>query len=99
MYMKQLLIIALLAITSLGANAQPNQFRDYVDHQQRFQMERPKIEKKDGKVIITMSEEQFRRMEQMRMNRRPGFQHVAMRQQNCCNKCKHHNKRQPHRRK
>ena len=35
--MKQFLIIALLAITSLGANAQqpqrplPNQFRDYVD--------------------------------------------------------------------
>jgi len=87
--MKQILIIALLAITSLGANAQPNQFRDYVDHQQRFQMERPKVEKKDGKVIITMSEEQFRRMQQMKMNHRPGIRPVSMIQQSCCDRCKH----------
>ena len=71
--MKKLLIIALLAITSLGASAQPpmqrplpNQFRDFVDHQQRW--ERPRIEHKDGKVIITMSEEQFR-TRQLRLQR------------------------------
>jgi len=73
--MKKLLLIALLAITSLGASAQPprpmqrplpNQFRDFVDHQQRW--ERPQIEHKDGKVIITMSEEQFR-SRQLRLQR------------------------------
>jgi hypothetical protein len=74
--MKNLLIIALLAITSLGANAQPpmqqmqrplsNQFRDFVDHQQMIG--RPQIEHKDGKVIITMSEQQFR-ARQLRLQR------------------------------
>ena len=73
--MKKLLIVALLAITSLGANAQPpmpmqrplpNQFRDFVDHQQRG--ERPQIEHKDGKVIITMSEQQFK-ARQLRLQR------------------------------
>ena len=71
--MKKLLLIALLAITSLGASAQPpmqrplpNQFRDFVDHQQRW--ERPQIEHKDGKVIITMSEQQFR-ARQLRIQR------------------------------
>jgi len=39
-----------------GQRPLPNQFRDFVDHQQRWNMERPQIEKKDGKVIITMSE-------------------------------------------
>lgn len=84
--MKNLLIIALLAITSLGASAQPpippqrqlpNQFRDFVDHQQRWG--RPQIEHKGDKVIITMSEQQFRMMQQRRrhmmMNRRPGLRH------------------------
>ena len=73
--MKNLLIIALLAITSLGASAQPpmppqrplpNQFRDFVDHQQRWG--RPQIEHKDGKVIITMSEQQFK-ARQLRLQR------------------------------
>ena len=73
--MKKLLLIALLAITSLGANAQPprpiqhplpNQFRDFVDHQQMWG--RPQIEHKDGKVIITMSEQQFR-ARQLRLQR------------------------------
>ena len=73
--MKKLLLIALLAITSLGASAQPpmppqrqlpNQFRDFVDHQQRW--ERPQIEHKDGKVIITMSEQQFK-ARQLRLQR------------------------------
>ena len=69
-----------MAITSYGAIAQPpmqrplpNQFRDYVDF--RKQQERPKVERKDGKVIITMTEQQFRVMQQRRrhmmMNRRP----------------------------
>jgi len=31
----------------------PNQFRDYVDF--RMQQEKPKVEHKDGKVIITMT--------------------------------------------
>ena len=71
--MKKLLLIALLAITSLGASAQlpmqrplPNQFRDFVDHQQRWG--RPQIEHKDGKVIITMSEQQFK-ARQLRLQR------------------------------
>jgi hypothetical protein len=71
--MKKLLLITLLAITSLGASAQPpmqrplpNQFRDFVDHQQRW--ERPQIEHKDGKVIITMSEQQFK-ARQLRLQR------------------------------
>ena len=73
--MKNLLIIALLAITSLGASAQqpippqrplPNQFRDFVDHQQRWG--RPQIEHKDGKVIIIMSEQQFK-VRQLRLQR------------------------------
>ena len=71
--MKKLLLIALLAITSLGASAQPpmqrplpNQFRDFVDHQQRW--ERPQIEHKDGKVIIIMSEQQFK-ARQLRLQR------------------------------
>lgn len=82
--MKNLLVIALLAITSLGANAQPpmqrplpNQFRDFVDHQQNW--EKPNVVHKDGKVIITMTEQQFKVMQQRRrhmmMNRRPGLRH------------------------
>jgi hypothetical protein len=42
----------------------PNQFRDYVDFRQAQQ--RPKVERKDGKVIITMTEQQFRMMQQRR---------------------------------
>ena len=71
--MKHLLIIALMTITSIGANAQPptqrplpNQFRDYVDYSQG--QERPTVERKDGKVVITMTQAQYRRM--MRANRR-----------------------------
>ena len=81
--MKKLLLIALLAITSLGASAQPpmqrplpNQFRDFVDHQQRW--ERPQIEHKDGKVIITMSEQQFK-ARQLRLQRA-----IIMRNERSC---------------
>ena len=100
--MKKFLIIALLMITSLGAKAQPphrplsNQFRDYVDF--RKQQERPKIEHKDGKVVITMSEEQFKRMQQMRMNQQRGFHPIVIRQQ-ACSKCEHRHKHHSRRRK
>ena len=81
--MKKLLLITLLAITSLGASAQPpmqrplpNQFRDFVDHQQRW--ERPQIEHKDGKVIIIMSEQQFK-ARQLRLQRA-----IIMRNERSC---------------
>ena len=66
-----------------GQRPLPNQFRDFVDHQQRLSMQRPNIEKKDGKVIITMSEQQFERMRQMRM--RQNFRQANFRNQSCCN--------------
>ena len=58
--------------TDMGpTNQLPNQFRDFVDHQQRWENnERPQIEKKDGKVIITMTEEQFRKMQMIRRAQR-----------------------------
>jgi len=74
-----------------------NQFSDYTHFRQdQFKFEKPQIEKKDGKVIITMSEEQFNRMNQMRMGQsfgrpgfgRPGFQHVNFRRPQICEKCK-----------
>ena len=46
----------------------PNQFRDFVDHQQNW--EKPNIVRKDGKVIITMTEQQFRAMQHRRMQMR-----------------------------
>lgn len=76
-----------------GPRPLPNQFRDFVDHQQRLEMERPQIEKKDGKVIITMSEEQFRRMQQMRAAQRYRLAHH--RQEPPCKKC-HKHKVRPH---
>ena len=85
--MKKFLILALMAITSYGVNAQP----PHVRHQ-----EKPKVEHKDGKVIITMSEVQFRHMQQMRSHQRPGFHPVAMRQQVCV-RCEHKHKRHPRR--
>jgi len=72
--MKQLLALVAVLFTTV-AMAQPpmqrplpNQFRDYVDF--RKQQEKPKIEHKDGKVTITMSEEQFRAIQQRRMRMR-----------------------------
>lgn len=91
-----------MTITSYGATAQPphrplpNQFRDYVNF--RKQQEKPKVEHKNGNVIITMSEEQFKRMQQMRMNQQRGFHHVVMRQQ-VCSRCEHKHKRHPRRHK
>ena len=95
--MKKLFFILTIGLLSFTSEAQPpmgpqrplaNQFRDFVDHQQRFQMERPKIEKKDGKVIITMSEEQFKRMQQMRAAQR--YRLANHRPQLTCSKCKRH---------
>ena len=74
--MKQLLTIVAILLSTV-AMAQPpmqrplpNQFRDFVDHQQAW--EKPNIVRKDGKVIITMTEQQFRAMQhhrrQMRRN-------------------------------
>lgn len=101
--MKKLYFILTIGLLSFTSEAQPpmgpqrplpNQFRDFVDHQQRFQMDRPKIEKKDGKVIITMSEEQFKRMQQMRQAQR--FRQARFTQQNCCENCQM-NRPRPHR--
>lgn len=79
-----------------GMRPLPNQFRDFVDHQQRLQVERPTIEKKDGKVIITMSEEQFKRMNQMRQAQK--MRMANWRPQPPCQKCQKFGKKQ-HRRK
>jgi hypothetical protein len=78
-----------------GQRVLPNQFRDFVDHQQRLQMGRPQIERKDGKVIITMTEQQFKRMQQMRAAQR--FRLAQHRPQPVCSKCKRHHGK-PHRR-
>lgn len=65
-----------------------NQFRDFVEFQKL--QEKPKIEKKDGKVIITMSQAQFNRMQKMRqMRMRQGnFRQVNLRQPMMCQNCK-----------
>jgi len=69
----------------------PNQFRDFVDHQQRWSMKNPQIERKDGKVIITMTEDQFKRIQQNRINQRTRF--ARFKQEPPCTKCvKHHKK-------
>jgi len=72
--MKQLLTIVAILLSTV-AMAQPpmqrplpNQFRDFVDHQQNW--EKPNIVRKDGKVIITMTEQQFRAMQHRRMQMR-----------------------------
>lgn len=71
-----------------GQGYLPNQFRDFVEHQQRFNTEKPEIVKKDGKVIITMSEEQFERMRKIRQMQR--MRMVSLRQQSCPNCQRHH---------
>lgn len=81
----------------------PNQFRDFVDHQQRLSFEKPEIKKENGKVIITMSEAQFDRMRQMRMRQRNAMRHASFRTPHC-GKCenlhkKHLRKRLPNSKK
>jgi len=100
--MKKIIMIALGVFVSLTLLAQqpmrpqgqrvlPNQFRDFVDHQQRMEIGRPQIERKDGKVIITMSEMQFKRMQQLRMAQR--YRLAQHRPEPQCSKCmKHHKK-------
>ena len=79
-----------------GQRPLPNQFRDFLDHQQGLEIERPQIEKKDGKVVITMTELQFNRMQQMRAAQR--FRMAQHKPQPVCSKCqRHHGKL--HRRK
>lgn len=98
--MKKILLLTLMVFGMTTLMAQ-NQFRAYVSfRQEQFEKNRPQIEKKDGKVIITMSEEQFRMMNQRRqmMNRRPDFGPRPMGprfspQQPCCKKWERHMKR------
>ena len=104
--MKKLILLTLMVFGMTTLMAQ-NQFRDYVDFKQgQFEKNRPHIEKKDGKVIITMSEEQFNMMNRRRqmMNRRHGFGPRPMGprwqpQQPVCEKCKRHAKKHNPRRK
>ena len=77
-----------------GQRPLPNQFRDLMDHQQRMEIQRPQIEKKDGKVIITMTEEQFIRMRRIRKTQR--FNHARFQKQSCCERCEMEQRR-PHR--
>ena len=65
-----------------------NQFRDFVEF--RKNEEKPKIEKKDGKIVITMSEQQFSRMQKMRQMqmRQRNFYQTRLEQQNMCKNCK-----------
>ena len=94
--MKNIMIIVMSLFATLTLVAQqpsglrplPNQFRDFLDHQQGLDRQRPQIEKKDGKVIITMSEEQFKRMQQMRAAQR--YRLANHRPQLTCSKCKRH---------
>lgn len=81
----------------------PNQFRDFVDHQQRMSFEKPEIKKENGKVIITMSEAQFEKMKEMRMRQRNSMRPASFRFQHC-DKCenshkKHMKKRLPNTKK
>ena len=96
--MKNIIITTLLVIISTITIAQPpqrqlpNQFRDYVDFKQEQQ--RPQIERKDGKVIITMTEQQFRRMRMMRQ--RQHMVRARFQQPNMCTRCAMANRRPPH---
>ena len=95
MLMKKMLLVIATIFGSMTLMAQQperpilhNQFRDYVEF--RKNEEKPKIEKKDGKVIITMSEQQFSRMQKMRQMqmRQRNFHQTRFKQQNVCKNCK-----------
>ena len=95
MLMKKMLLVIATIFGSMTLMAQQpkrpilhNQFRDYVEF--RKNEEKPKIEKKDGKVIITMSEQQFSRMQKMRQMqmRQRNFHQVKFRQPMVCENCK-----------
>ena len=88
-------LITLYTLSLSAQEPQPplhNQFRDFVEFQQnRQQVERPKIERKNGKVTITMTEAQFQRMRRMRMSQRNGFRPIGMNQP-MCEKCFNHHR-------
>jgi hypothetical protein len=93
--MKKMLLVIATIFGSMTLMAQKpkepilqNQFRDFVEF--RKNEEKPKIEKKDGKVIITMSEQQFYRMQKMRQMqlRQRNFHQTRFKQQNVCKNCK-----------
>jgi hypothetical protein len=93
--MKKMLLVIATIFGSMTLMAQQperpilhNQFRDYVEF--RKNEEKPKIEKKDGKVIITMSEQQFSRMQKMRQMqmRQRNFHQTRFKQQILCKNCK-----------
>lgn len=94
--MKKILLLALMVFGMTTLMAQ-NQFRDYVSFRQgQFEKNKPQIEKKDGKVIITMSEEQFRMMNQRRQMIIRGSHPMRPRfvpSPPSCEKCKRHIKR------
>ena len=93
--MKKIFLVIAAIFGSLTLMAQKpktpilhNQFRDFVEF--RKNEEKPKIEKKDGKVIITMTVQQFTRMQKMRQMqmRQRNFRQVNLRQPMECQNCK-----------
>jgi hypothetical protein len=98
--MKKILLTLVVVFVSLSLIAQQpetqilhNQFSDYVGFRKNheFKFKKPQIERKDGNVIITISEMQFDRMNRMRMGGRfgrPGFQYGNFRRPQLCNRCK-----------
>ena len=95
MLMKKILLVIATIFGSITLMAQKpkepilqNQFRDFVEF--RKNEEKPKIEKKDGKVVITMTIQQFnwmQKMRQMQMRQR-NFHQVKFRQPMVCENCK-----------
>ena len=95
MLMKKILLVIATIFGSMTLMAQKpketilhNQFRDFVEF--RKNEEKPKIEKKDGKVVITMTVQQFTRMQKMRQMqmRQRNFHQTRFKQQNVCKNCK-----------
>ena len=93
--MKKIFLVITAIFGSLTLMAQQperpilhNQFRDFVEFQKL--QEKPKIEKKDGKVIITMTVQQFTRMQKMRQMqmRQRNFRQVNLKQPMECQNCK-----------
>lgn len=68
----------------------PNQFRDFVDHQQRAQWPKPTVEHKEGVVIITVSESQYALLQERR--RSGGFRPAAMPSRPPCRRCERHHR-------
>lgn len=87
--MKKLLFVSYLVLSSLfvlsqstipqGGQCLPNQFRDFVDHQIKW--ENFQIERRGGKVIITMTEDYFVMMQSQ------GMRHVNIKQDPPCGRC------------